>query len=87
MNKIIVNITDDLTKIPNVDELLPKEFETAGKLREAGTLESLFVKDDRTGAILVLNGVDVEKAKEIIATFPLSKYFDKVEYFSTDKAW
>jgi hypothetical protein len=29
--------------------------------------------------------VDVTKAKELVATFPLSKYFDKVEYIVAEK--
>lgn len=87
MNKIIVNITDNLEAIPNLDALLPKEYEAAGKLKEQGILENLFVKEDRTGAILVMKDIDLEKAKEIVAAFPLYQYFDKVEYFIVEKAW
>jgi hypothetical protein len=85
MSRIIVNVIDDLGKIPNLDQLLPQEFAVGGKLKEQGILEHLFVKDDRTGAVLVLKDVDLDKAKELVATFPLSKYFDQVEYIIADK--
>ncbi len=85
MSRIIVNITDDLDKVPNLDELLPKEFAAAGKLKELGILEHLFVKNDKTGAVLVLKDVDLAKAKELVAAFPMFKYFDKVEYIIAEK--
>ncbi len=87
MKKIIVNITDDLTKVPNLEALLPQEFARATKLQEQGVLENLFVKEDKTGAILVLKDVDEAKAKEIIAGFPMFQYFDKIEYFIVEKAF
>lgn len=85
MSRIIVNVIDDLDKIPNLDQLLPQEYAVASKLKEQGILEHLFVKNDRTGAVLVLKDVDLAKAKELVATFPLSKHFDKVEYIIADK--
>jgi muconolactone delta-isomerase len=85
MSRIIVDITVDLEKIPNLEELLPQEFAVGGKLKEAGLLEHLFVKVDKTGAVLVMDNVDIDKAKEQVAKFPLFKYFDNVEYIVADK--
>ncbi len=85
MSRIIVNVIDNLDKVPNLDQLLPQEFAVAGKLKEQGILEHLFIKNDRTGAVLVLKDVDLAKAKELVATFPLSQYFDKVEYIISEK--
>lgn len=86
MKRVIVNIINDLNKISNLEELLPKEFEVVGTLREQGVLESLYIKDDRTGAVLVMKDVDVAKAKELVSTFPLFQYFDEVVYITVDKA-
>ena len=47
MKKIIVNITDDLTKVPNLEALLPQEFARATKLQEQGVLENLFAYSAR----------------------------------------
>ena len=85
MKRIIVNITDNLDNIPNLEELLPQEYAVAGQLKEDGILEHLFVKEDKTGAVLIMKEVDEEKAREIVKTFPLSNYFDKVEYINVDK--
>ena len=68
MSRIIVNVIDNLDKVPNLDQLLPQEFAVAGKLKEQGILEHLFIKNDRTGAVLVLKDVDLAKAKELVAT-------------------
>jgi len=85
MKRIIINITDDLDKIPDLESLIQHEYEIAGQLKEQGILEHLFVKDDKTGAVLVFDNVDEAKAKELVAAFPLSKYFDKVEYLMVEK--
>lgn len=87
MKSIIVNITTNLNSIPNLEELLPKEFETGNKMKEQGFLEHLFVKDDNTGAVLVFKGVDLQKTKELVATFPLFEYFDNIEYVNVDKQY
>lgn len=87
MKRIIVNITDDLTQIPNLDELLPKEFAAATKLQEQGILEHLFLKDDKTGAVLVFKDVDEAKAKELVSQFPMFQHFQQVEYIVVDKQY
>jgi len=82
--RIILNITCDLNKVPNIDELLPKEFARGVELQEQGIMEHLFVKAGRMGAVLVFNNVDEAQARQIATTFPLYKYF-QVEYITVDK--
>ena len=82
--RIILNITCDLDKVPNIDELRPKEFARGVELQQQGIMEHLFVKAGRMGAVLVFNNVDEAQAREIATTFPLYKYF-QVEYITVDK--
>jgi len=85
MKRIIVQTFADFNKIPDFNELLPKEYEVGGKLKEQGILENLFIKEGMTGAVMVLKDVDETRAKELVATFPLFKYFEKVEYRIVEK--
>lgn len=85
MSRIIINITDDLDQIPNVEELLHQEIAASAKLKEEGIMEHLFVKNDRTGAVLVFDNIDLAKAKELVAGLPMAKHFDEVEYIVADK--
>lgn len=80
MSRIIINITDNLDKIPDLETLLPREVAHAGQLKEQGILEHLLIKDDRTGAVLVMKDIDVTKAKELVAAFPMFRYFERVDY-------
>jgi muconolactone delta-isomerase len=84
MKRIILNITCELDKVPNIEQLLPKEFERGEELKAQGIMEHLFVKEGRMGAVLVFNVADENQAKEIAATFPLFEYFE-IEYISGDK--
>lgn len=80
MNAVFINITDEVDKIPNIDELLPKEYQYANKLKSEGTLIHVFVKADKSGAFLVMKNVDIEKAKELLKGFPMYPHYQKVEY-------
>ena len=86
MNRIIVNINCELDKVPNIDTLLPKEFERGEELKQEGIMEHLFVKDNRMGAVLSFKNVDLEGAKKIAGTFPLFKHFE-IEYISAEKVY
>ena len=43
------------------------------------------MKSDNTGAILVMDGVDIDKAKELLKKFPMSAYFEKVDFMYIDE--
>lgn len=85
MNRIIVNIKDDLVNTPNIEELLPKEFAKAAEYKKQGFLEHLFIKDDKSGAVLVFKNVDLAKAKELVSGYPMFKYFKAIEYIEVEK--
>lgn len=85
MKRIHINITTNFDNVPNLDEMIAKEFARGKELADQGIEEVLFTKDDLTGAILIFKGVDLEKAKELVATFPLFPYFTNVEYQEVTK--
>lgn len=84
-SRIIVNITDDLTNTPNINELLPKEYAKAAVYKKQGFLEHLFIKADKTGTVLVFKNVDLAKAKELVSGYPMFQYFTKIDYAEVDK--
>ncbi|OQP60047.1 hypothetical protein A3860_35340 [Niastella vici] len=86
MNRIILNITCELDKVPNIDVLLPKEFARGEELKQEGVLEHLFLKDNRMGAVLVFKDVDEARAQKIATSFPLFKYFE-IDYIIADKLY
>lgn len=85
MKRVHVNISSNLENVPNLQELLQKEFAVVAQWKEQGILEHLFIKDTAKGAVLVFIGIDDAKANELIPTLPLSKYFEKVEYLVLEK--
>jgi hypothetical protein len=85
MKRIFVDISSDLNKVPNLQELLPKEFEAASVMKELGVLEHVFVKSGGTGAVLIFKDVEEQAAKELVATLPLAPYFGTVVYTIAEK--
>ena len=80
MKRLLIDILNHLDRIPNLNELLPNEMELSKKMKDEGVLSHLFIKSDNTGAILVMDGVDIDKAKELLKKFPMSAYFEKVDF-------
>ena len=87
MNRVFVDITSDLSNVPNLEQLLQEEHAVVGKWKADGTLEHLFIKDNAKGAVLVFKDLDVESIKLLIPTLPLSKYFINVDYLLFDKTF
>lgn len=85
MKRVIVNITDDLTNVPNLEELTHQEHALAGKWKQEGILENLLIKEANNGAVLIMKNVDEAKAKTLIESFPLFPYFEKVDYILVDQ--
>lgn len=86
MNTAVVNVINEVSKIPNVDELLPKEMARAMDMKEQGLLRSLFLKKDGMGTILVFVDVTLEEAKELMATLPIFQLFPEVIHTETERA-
>ena len=80
MKSIFVDILNHMDRIPNLNEMLDKEFAHANEWKAKGILNHLFVKSDNTGALLVMTADDINKAKELVATLPMFSYFEKVDY-------
>jgi hypothetical protein len=85
MNRVFVAITNDLSNVPNLEQLLQEEHAVGSKWKAEGILEHLFVKENAKGAVLVFKDVDVETIKLLIPKLPLSKHFKEVEYSVLDK--
>ena len=78
----VILILDQENLPPNHQDLLQQERELVGKLRADGTIVHVFLKQDRTGAILIFKEADVEKVKAIMETFPLFKFKKSIGYQS-----
>ena len=50
---------------------LADERERVAELRDAGVLEQLWLRADRTGAVLLLEAADAADARRHLATLPL----------------
>jgi len=87
MDRVFVDITSDLSKVYNLEQLLQEEHSLAGKWKTDGILEHLFVKKNIQGAVLIFKNVDVETVKRLIPTLPLSRYFVNVDYLLFNKAF
>jgi hypothetical protein len=87
MNRVFVDITSDLSNVPNLEQLLQEEHAVVGKWKADGTMEHLFIKEKAKGAVLVFKDVDVETVKLLIPTLPLSGYFVKVDYLLFEKTF
>lgn len=55
------------------------------KWKEAGFLESLFLRQTKNGAVLIFKDIDETKAKELMETLPLYKLKKSVEYYALIK--
>lgn len=78
MSKIIVST--QLGKVENIQEILPGEFAKVQELQSEGVLKHLYVKEGNTGAVLVFEGITLERAKSIVAAFPLYPHFNQIDY-------
>jgi hypothetical protein len=85
-NRIQAILTLDMENIPsNFQEIIKHEQEVVAQWKAEGLLESLFLRKERNGAILIFKGIDEEKAKELMTTLPLYKLKKSVEYFNLMK--
>ena len=86
MNRIQAILTIDTNKVPaNFQEIIKHEQEVISKWKAEGILESLFLKQEKNGAVLIFKDVDEAKAKELMETLPLYKLKESVEYFALIK--
>jgi muconolactone delta-isomerase len=69
---------------------IKEELRRIAELREAGILDELWLKADRSGAVIVLEADDAEDAQRQLATLPLVAHgittFEVTELVAVDSA-
>lgn len=88
MPHILVSISlspEGMAHIRATPELQKAEMEFVNRWKEEGLLESFFISTDRTGAFLLLSGVEPGRAKELIGSLPYFPYMSNVDYSEVDK--
>jgi len=68
----------------NFQEIIQHEKEVVAQWKQEGILEHLFLRQGN-GAVLIFQGVDENKAKELMETLPLYKLKKSVEYLNLTK--
>ena len=87
MKRLMIDILNHMDRIKNLNELLPLELAQTTKWKDEGKLCHLFIKEDNTGAILIMDGIDVDSAKSMLSILPMHSYFEKVDYFYIDEQY
>mgnify|MGYP006932802487 FL=1 len=88
MPHILVSISlspEGMAHIRATPELQKAEMEFVNKWKEEGMLENFFISTDRTGAFLLLSGVELGRVKELIGSLPYFPYMAQVQYIELDK--
>ena len=88
MKHILVSITlspEGMAHIRATPELQKAEMAFVNQWKDEGILESFFISADRTGAFLLLSGLELGRAKELIGILPYFPYMAQVQYFELHK--
>lgn len=86
MNRIQAILTLDMENIPaNFPEIIKHEQEVVANWKEEGILESLYLRKEKNGAILIFKDLEEEKVKELMTTLPLYKLKKSIEYLNLIK--
>jgi hypothetical protein len=88
MKRLLVSISlspEGMAHIRATPELQKAEMDFIDQWKAEGVLESFFISTDRTGAFLLLSGVEAVRAKELIGDLPYFPYMAQVQYFELDK--
>ena len=80
MRRIIVDIVNYLDKLPNYQELMPQEFAISTSWINEGVVEHRFIKENKTGSILIFKDIEESEVRRMISSLPMYSNFDKVEY-------
>jgi muconolactone D-isomerase len=86
MNRVQAFLTLDMENIPaNFPEIIKHEQEVVANWKEEGILESLYLRKEKNGAILIFKDLEEEKVKELMTTLPLYKLKKSIEYLNLIK--
>jgi muconolactone D-isomerase len=69
----------------NFPEIIKHEQEVVANWKEEGILESLYLRKEKNGAILIFKDLEEEKVKELMTTLPLYKLKKSIEYLNLIK--
>lgn len=88
MTNILVLITlsdSGIETIKSTPELPKKEMEYVHKWKEENILESFFISVSRKDAVLIFQGTDEARTKELIESLPYFPYMEKIDYHLLNK--
>lgn len=86
MNRVQAILTLGMENIPaNFPEIIKHEQEVVANWKEEGILESLYLRKEKNGAILIFKDLEEEKVKELMTTLPLYKLKKSIEYLNLIK--
>ena len=86
MNRILVILTIDTENLPaNFPEVLQHERRVVKEWKEAGSLDQLFLRQTKNGAVLIFKNVDLDKVNELMTTLPLYQFKKSLEILSLIK--
>jgi len=71
--------------VENIQEILPGEFAKVEALKAEGVLKHLYIKEGNAGAVLVFEGLSLDKVKATVASFPLYPHFNQIDYAVADQ--
>ena len=74
-------VTLDMDNIPsNFNEILIEEQRVVAEWKEAGSLEHLFLREARNGAILIFKNIDEDETKAYMEKLPFFQLRKSIEY-------
>lgn len=80
MNRILVILTIDTDNLPsNFPEILQKEREVVAQWKKDGTLDQLFLRPTKNGAVLIFKDITEERADELMKTLPFYQLKKSIE--------
>ena len=88
MNRVmvLVSLSDDgIDTIKSNPELPRKEMEFVNQWKQDNILESFFISVSKKDAVLIFQGIDEAKTKELIEILPYFPYMKKIEYHNLNK--
>jgi hypothetical protein len=88
MKRIQAILTLDMENLPsNFPEILKAEQAVVSKWKEEGTLEHLYLRETRNGAVLIFKDLDETAVKALMQELPFYKLSKSIEYLSLIKQY
>jgi muconolactone delta-isomerase len=85
MNRILV--TTYLSKDERIAGVMEAEYAMTNSWKAQGIIEHLFARENNGGGVVVFNGTELEKVKQLMSELPLFPYFERVDYMLLEKVY